>query len=124
MRIVTLLSMQAIFLCCTMAAAWADPSGSRWTFTYDPDSGPPPVTNEISAHIDGYAAKLPGSGFVAVPDATRLFVGTFDFESLPGPLQPTRVDFTLEVTREAYPPDTAWRIHIWHNRPGIRLLTD
>jgi len=55
----------------------------------------------------------------------RPFIGTFEFESLPEPLKPTRVNFTFEVNRGSSPSyDREWEIRLTYHPKGIRILSD
>jgi len=55
----------------------------------------------------------------------RPFVGTFEFETLPQPLTPTRVYFTFEVNDEMYSkPDDVWVIRLTYHPKGVRMIGD
>ncbi|MDD3731860.1 MAG: hypothetical protein PHU88_05735 [candidate division Zixibacteria bacterium] len=55
----------------------------------------------------------------------RPFVGTFEFETFPKPLTPTRVYFTFEVNDKMYSkPDDVWVIRLNYHPKGVRMLSD
>jgi hypothetical protein len=73
-------------------------------------------TAQVSTHIGNY-----------VSDAkyTRNFVGEFDFETLPEPLKPSRVNFTLEVAETRVPaPPLDWEIKVRYEPKYMRLISD
>jgi hypothetical protein len=55
-----------------------------------------------------------------------LFVGTFDFERLPQPLQPTKVKFELKAVRDDKPDSSPkdWRINLIYNDNAVKILSD
>ncbi len=82
-----------------------------------------PLAAQVNQHIDGYNPEV-NLKFVNLPDGRRPFVGRFDFEKLPAPLEPVRVDFTLEVSRDFLVPEGDWKIHLVWNCKAVRLLGD
>jgi hypothetical protein len=56
---------------------------------------------------------------------SRFFVGSFNFQSLPRPLEPCKVDFILEISKEQ-PEISAneWEIKIDYRDDAVRIISD
>ncbi len=80
---------------------------------------------KIRQHIEFDTTQIPRRSF----DMAWPFVGSFDFESLPRPLEPTRVDFTLECTMKGDHDynlfnERDWIIKIFYFNNAVRILSD
>jgi hypothetical protein len=55
----------------------------------------------------------------------RFFVGSFNFRSLPKPLEPCKVDFVLEIPEEHSPiPENDWKIRINYHNNAVQIIGD
>jgi hypothetical protein len=56
-------------------------------------------------------------------EGVRPFIGSFEFQTLPAPLEPTRIHFVLEVSSDArYLPKGDWEIHLRYHPKTMRLI--
>ena len=79
---------------------------------------------QINRHIDYDSLKNNPPEYGHPWD--RYFFGSFDFETLPGPLTPTRVNFTLEAAKDDVPEkdDKDWIVQVLYPRHAVKLLGD
>ncbi len=77
------------------------------------------VAGQISQRIDNYRHQVDH----LYGDLTRPFVGSFDFVTLPEPLQPTRVNFTFEVLRK-HVPEGDWTMKVYYQPKVMRLMSE
>ncbi len=77
------------------------------------------VAGQINQRIDNYSHQVDH----LYGDLTRPFVGSFDFVTLPEPLQPTRVNFTFEVLHE-HVPDGDWTMKVYYQPKVMRLMSE
>lgn len=76
---------------------------------------------QIRRHFDFDPSKIHHNRFGGV----RVFTGSFDFEQLPAPLQPTRVNFNLRAMREDLPKfDKDWIIKLDYFDGTVNVLSD
>ena len=79
---------------------------------------------QINRHIDYDSLKNNPPEYGHPWD--RYFFGSFDFETLPGPLTPTSVNFTLEAAKDDVPEkdDKDWIVQVLYPRHAVKLLGD
>ena len=80
-------------------------------------------TAQVNNHISDYAIDARES---SGPESFRRpFVGEYEFETLPKPLKPTKVNFTLEVNQFPWPiPQEDWEVVVGYERKYMRLIGD
>ncbi|MFZ5979669.1 MAG: hypothetical protein ACOYVF_03475 [Candidatus Zixiibacteriota bacterium] len=77
--------------------------------------------SQVNTVIGDYEKEVNWSG----DGGPRPFIGTFNFETIPEPLKPTRVDFTLEVNSDIYVnQDDKWEVILNYPHKGVQLLCD
>jgi len=83
---------------------------------------------QIQTNIGDFEEKLAvpngeHDGYMG-PDS-RFFIGNFHFQSMPKPLEPCKVDFVLEVSKEE-PLMSAddWDIRLEYNCNAVRIISD
>ena len=79
-------------------------------------------TAQVNSHIGDYAVDV---GWPSMAEPYRIFVGEFDFVTLPEPLKPTRVNFTLETTEwSARIQDADWTVKLGYEPKYMRVLDE
>jgi hypothetical protein len=82
------------------------------------------ATGQINRDIGGFAEHL-NLVHSSLDHNDRPFVGTFEFENLPEPLKPVRVNFTLTVCRDyKYLKANPWPIRVDWLKKGVQLIGD
>ena len=76
---------------------------------------------QVRQQIDNYPIK-----FGTSPDIGYMpFIGSFEFDNLPNPLEPSRINFTLEVTDTHNPhADEDWRLRLHHLDNVVHVTSD
>ena len=77
-------------------------------------------TAQIHDHIGDYQIDV---GWPSMAEPYRIFVGEFDFVTLPEPLKPTKVNFTLETTEwSGRIQDADWTVKLGNEPKYMRVL--